>query len=218
VFKIIPRNNGEYFKYLVNIYCFEGTHFKEQSLFLKKKVEDFRAKVLIVDSNGLGSGCVDFLVLETGDYPPYSVINDERYDKYKTDKSIPILYCIKAQNKETKNSDMINHFMNVIENHRLNILVPEAIGMKEFSGKKKTENEELMKLTLPYLYTDIFCEETMNLEYVQSGKETRTKRISMKINQDKWSSVLYGLYWIYLEEQKNKESNNGDFDFVFTYS
>lgn len=218
VFKIIPKNNGEYFKYLVNIYCFEGTHFKDQALFLKKKVDDFKAKVLIVDANGLGSGCVDFLVLETGDYPPYSVINDDRYDKYRTDKSIPILYCIKAQNKETKNSDMINHFMNVIENHRLNILVPEAMGMKEYNNKKKLEQDELIRLSLPFINVDIFCEETMNLEYVQSGKETRTKRISMKINQDKWSSVLYGLYWIYLEEQKNKESSNGDYDFVFTYS
>jgi len=216
VFKIIPRNNGDYFKYLVNIYSFEGTHFKEQSMFLKQKVEEFKARILIVDANGLGAGIIDFLVLETGDFPPYSVINDDRYDKYKTDKNIPMLFAIKAQNKETKNSDMINHFMNIISNHKLNLLVPEAIGLKDV--KKRIESEALLKMSLPYLFTDILCEEIMNLEYVQSGKETRTKRISNKINQDKWSSCIYGLYWIHLEELKNRESNNGDHDFVFSYS
>jgi hypothetical protein len=85
-------------------------------------------------------------------------------------------------------------------------------------GKKKIEGEELTKLSLPYLYTDILMEEIMNLEYVQSGNETRTKRVSKKLNQDKWSSCMYGLYWIYLEEQKNKETSGGDYEFVFSYS
>lgn len=208
VFKIIPKNNKEYFKYLVNLYCFEGTHFKEQALFLKQKVEDFKAEVLVVDANGLGAGLLDFLVLETGDYPPYSVINDDRYDKYITYRSVPIIYAIKAQNAETKNSDMINHFMNVIENHKINFLVPEAIGVNAITGKKKLEAEEIARLSLPYINTDILMEEIMNLEYVQSGTTTKVKRISKKINQDKFSSVMYGLYWIYLEEQKNKVQNN----------
>jgi len=205
VFKTIPRKNGEYFKYLVNVYCFEGTHFKEQSMFLKQKVEEFKAKILCVDTNGLGAGILDFLVLETGDYPPYSVVNDDRFDKYTTDKSIPMIYSIKAQSKETRNSDMINHFMNVVSNHKINFLVPEAMGTKDiYASKKKMESEEFARLSVPYINTDILMEEIMNLEYVQSGKETRTKRVSHKINQDKWSSCMYGLWWIYLEEQNNK--------------
>lgn len=204
VFKIIPKSKGEFYKYLVNLYCFEGTHFKEQALFLKQKVEDFKAEILIVDANGLGAGLLDFLVLETGDYPPYSVVNDDRYNKYITDRSIPMIYAIKAQNKETKESDMINHFMNVVNNHRINFLVPEAVGIKELIGKKKMDSEEIAKLSLPYINTDILMEEIMNLEYVQSGKEVSVKRVSKKINKDKFSAVEYGLYWIYLEEQRNK--------------
>jgi hypothetical protein len=218
VIKIIPKGKGEYFRYLVNLYCFEGTHFKEQAYFLKQKVEEFIACILLCDHNGLGKGLTDFLVLETGEYPPYAVLNDERYDKYKTDKSIPMVYALGSQNKETRNSDMINHFMNIVSNHKLNILMPEAIGMKDINTKKKINSEEYVKLSLPFLYTDILCEEIMNLEYYQNGKETSIKRISKKINQDKFSSLMYGLYWIYLEEQKNKETSSGDYDFVFTYS
>lgn len=57
VLKIIPKGDGTYSKHVVNIFTFEGTHFREQALFLKQKVNDFKAKVLVVDANGLGKLC-----------------------------------------------------------------------------------------------------------------------------------------------------------------
>lgn len=54
VIKIIPKGDGTYSKHVVNIYTFEGSHFREQALFLKQKVNDFRARILVVDANGLG--------------------------------------------------------------------------------------------------------------------------------------------------------------------
>jgi len=43
VVKCLPKGDGTYIKSVVNLYCFEGTHFLEQALFLKKKVNDFKA-------------------------------------------------------------------------------------------------------------------------------------------------------------------------------
>lgn len=54
VIKLTPRGDGTYSKHVVNIYTFEGSHFREQALFLKQKVNDFRARILVIDGNGLG--------------------------------------------------------------------------------------------------------------------------------------------------------------------
>lgn len=63
VIKIIPRGDGTYSKHVVNIYTFEGTHFREQALFLKKKVNDFRARILVIDGNGLGEISAPLIVV-----------------------------------------------------------------------------------------------------------------------------------------------------------
>ena len=73
------------------MYSFEGTHFLEQAQFLKKKVNEFKASILCIDSNGLGRGLVDYLVTEIDENPAYEVVNDERYDRYKTPSSIPMV-------------------------------------------------------------------------------------------------------------------------------
>ena len=71
---------------------------------LKEKVNEFKARILVIDANGIGSGVVDQLVMDLDDgNPPYSVVNDERYDKYKTPDSIPMVFALKAQNTDTKN-------------------------------------------------------------------------------------------------------------------
>ena len=54
VIKITPKSDGTYTKHVVNIYALQGTHFKEQAKFVKQKVNDFRARVLVIDANGLG--------------------------------------------------------------------------------------------------------------------------------------------------------------------
>lgn len=54
VIKITPKEDGTFSKHVVNIFSLQGTHFKEQAKFVKQKVVDFRARVLVIDANGLG--------------------------------------------------------------------------------------------------------------------------------------------------------------------
>ena len=208
VIKIQPRSNGDYNKELVNIFSMEGTHPLVQAKFLKQKVKEFKAKMLIIDSNGVGSSVTDQLILDLDDgNPPYKVINDSDYDKYAQPNSIPILFSLKAQNKETKNSDMINHFMTVFNKMDVGLLVNESNGIKELEKKYKRkikESEEMANLQIPYILTGILCEQIMNLRYKQNGNDTKVERISTRIQKDNYSALLYGLYWIYLDEMKNK--------------
>jgi hypothetical protein len=48
----------------------------------------------------------------------------------------------------------------------------------------------------------------MNLKYKQRGNESDIEQVSKSIPKDKFSALMYGLYWIYLEEKKNKEHRN----------
>jgi hypothetical protein len=222
VFKITPKNNGTYLKEIVNIFSMEGQHSTLQAKFLKEKVKEYKARILVIDNNGLGVAVTDSLVLDLDDgNPPYSVVNDDRYDKYKLVNSIPMVFALKSQNKETKESDMVNHFMQVFNRLDINLLKSKNEGIKELEKKYKhkiKESEELIRLEIPYLLTDILCEEILNLRYKQAGNETRTERVSRRIRKDKFSSVLYGLYWIYLQELNNNLVNDSNYDFVFSYS
>jgi len=222
VFKITPKNNGTYLKEIVNIFSMEGQHSTLQAKFLKEKVKEYKAKILVIDNNGLGVAVTDSLVLDLNDgNPPYAVVNDDRYDKYKLPNCIPMVFALKSQNKETKESDMVNHFMQVFTRLDINLLKGRNDGIKELEKKYKhkiKESEELVRLEIPYLLTDILCEEVLNLRYKQAGNETRTERISRRIRKDKFSAVLYGLYWIYMQERDNNLANDSDYDFVFSYS
>lgn len=208
--KMTPKENGDYMKEVVNIFSREGEHSLLQAKFLKEKVRLFKPRILVIDNNGLGVSVTDQLVLDLDDgNPPYAVVNDEEYDKYKQQNSIPILFALKSQSKETKNSDMINHFMQVFSKMDCGLLKTPHEGIKDLEKKyrrKIKESEELAELEIPYLLTTSLIDEISNLKYKQSGNDTQIERISRLIPKDKFSALLYGLYWIYLQERKNKEN------------
>ncbi|MEK4025504.1 hypothetical protein [Sporosarcina sp. FSL W7-1283] len=209
VIKCIPRGDGTYTKQLINIYSFEGTHFQEQAKFLKQKVNDFKASILIVDINGLGSGLVDFLVTDTIDEnPPYSVVNDDRYNAYKTPNSIPMIFAINSSSRDTKASDIHNLFINLVSNHRVKLLISQSQARTKLGNVK--DSQKLSDSLLPYVMTDLLVEEVMNLEYKQAGNDTQVKQISKSITKDKFSAFQYGLFWIHLEEKRNQTRKKQD--------
>ncbi len=210
VLKLTPKSNGNYVKEVVNIFSMEGQHDTWQAKFLKEKVKEFKPRILVVDANGLGSGVCDQLVLDLNDgNPPYKVVNDDKlqWRKYEADNGIPMVYALKSQNKDTKNSDMINNLMQVFNKLDVGLLKTPYEGIKDLEKKLKhkiKETDELVNLQIPYLLTDNLCEEIMNLKYKQNGSETKIERVSRKIQKDKFSALLYGLYWVALEEKKNR--------------
>lgn len=222
VIKLTPTNKGNYLKEIVNIFSKEGEHSLLQAKFLKEQVRLFKPTILCVDSNGLGVSVTDQLVLDLDDgNPPYAVINDDRYDKYKSPNSIPILYALKSQNKETKDSDMINNLMQVFNKLDINLLKTPHEGIKDLEKKMKhkiKDSEEYSNLEIPYLLTNVMCEEILNIKYKQRGNETTEERVSRRMQRDKYSALKYGLWIVYLEELKNKINQDSDYDFVFSYS
>lgn len=209
VIKLTPRNDGTYIKEVVNVFSRPGEHDTHQALFLKEQVRLFKPTMLVVDANGIGGGVVDRLIEDLGDgNPPYAVVNDEDYEKYHTDDSIPILYALKSQKKETKEGDMNNHFMKCFNNSDISLLTTPEAGAKAMVKKRILDVKDMgavYEAQVPYYYTNNLCEEILNLRYKQAGTDTKIEQISRSIPKDKFSALKYGMYWIYLLEMKNKE-------------
>lgn len=212
VFKIIDRGDGTYQKHVINVFTFEGVHFREQALFLKQKVNDFKARMLVIDANGVGRGLVDELVLEIDDNPAYEVVNDERYDKYRTENSIPMIFSITSQSRDTKASDIHNVFVKTISTHGVKMLITESSARVLPKYKKMKDEESKAQELLPYNMTDFLQEEVMNLEYQQSGNQTKVVQISRSIQKDKFSAMEYGLFYIHTLEVKNKTRRSEHMD------
>lgn len=202
IFKLIPRGNGTYFKQLINLHTYKGNmHFEDQAIYIKELVEKFNASMVCVDGNGLGRGLIDYLVKEDK-YRSYSVVNDDSYDKYKLPNSLPLIFNVMSNTKQTNASDMHNNFMTVISNHDLKLLVSDSI-IKEKTKEK--DYEKLSEQLVPHIETSLFVDEVMNLIYVAEGNKTKVKQVSKSMDKDRYSAVSYGLWYIYLEEKKNQE-------------
>lgn len=220
VIKITPRGDGTFHKQVVNIFSMEGQHDTWQAKFLKEKVREYKASILVIDANGIGSGVVDQLVLNLDDgNPPYKVVNDidNQWTKYQTEDAVPMVYALKSQRKETKNSDMINNIMKVFNKLDVELLVVPHEGIKALEKKNKKkfkeDSEEIANAEIPYILTNNLCDEIMNLLYKQRGNDSDIEQISRAIPKDKFSALMYCLFWIYLEEKKNKErKSSGDID------
>ena len=64
VFKVTPQANGPAIKSIVNIYTYESEHFEYQAIEIKKLYYKYKARRIILDANGLGTGLLDFLVIK----------------------------------------------------------------------------------------------------------------------------------------------------------
>lgn len=227
VIKITPRGDGTYQKQVVNIFSLEGQHDTWQAKFLKEKVKQYKASILVIDANGIGSGVVDQLVLDLNDgNPPYKVVNDfdNQWSKYYSEDAVPMVFALKSQRKETKNSDMINNIMKVFNKLDIELLKTPNEGIKELEKKNKkkfkADSEEIANLEIPYILTNNLCDEIMNLRYKQKGNESDIEQVSKTIPKDKFSALMYGLFWIHLQEKKNKEykkNNNLDVQKMFKF-
>lgn len=215
IFKLIPRGNGTYFKQLVNVHTYKGNmHFEDQSIYIKELVEKYKASMVCIDGNGLGRGLLDYLVKEDK-YPSYSIVNDDSYDKYKLPNSLPLIFNVMSNTKETNASDMHNNFMTVISNHDLKLLVSESV-VKE--KDKSKDYEKVAERLVPHIETSLFVDEVMNLTYEGRGNRTIVKRVSKSMEKDRYSAVSYGLYYIYLEESKNQQRKRETFDATGFYA
>lgn len=214
MFKVTPYAQGIMNKSLVNIYTFDSDHFEDQSINLKKLKYKYNARVLVIDGAGMGSGLIDYMVKSQIDpetretLPPFGIYNDEdrRYTQYITPETEKeAIYIMKAN--APLNTEMYSYTQTQILSGRVKFLIDEkeakARLMSSSMGQSMSPAQRNEYLR-PYVQTSILKEQVCNLVEENEGVNIILKQSSRSIKKDKFSSLIYGLYFIKLEEEKKR--------------
>ena len=182
-------------------------NFKNQACMIKKLKNQYHAKMVIVDGNGLGSGLVDQLLLDsydeiTGNYIGcFDTINtDNKPENPNADKC---LFDMKAQGYQTK---VVSYFINAVDSGMLKMLIRKQ--EQDFTDK---EREFYDRNVLPFVNTELLFMEIANLKLkVMSGNNLTVEKVVKKIDKDKFSALSYCIF--YILEFTNQERIRPSFD------
>jgi len=206
--RILRTSAGKIKKFqLTNIIEVSGNlNFTAQSVEVKKAKIKYNAKVVCVDTNGLGIGLHDELLkintdINTGEeYPSWNTLNtDVQPEKEGAERCI---YDLKPQ---SANTQVITSFIDCVDSGKLQLLIQKA--KSEYSIE---DMENKRGNVLPFLLTDSLIEEITNLKLeVLSGGKLAIKKLSSKYDKDKFSALQYVLWYVKTFEENvvQKEDN-----------
>lgn len=212
--------NGHCVTNIVNMFVLHGEHFEEQAIKIKKIVFKYKAEMCPCDLNGLGAGLADYLVKENIDengevFPPFSIVNDDRFDKYKTDDSLPLLYAIRSQGIA---GQIHVNCLSQISSNKVKFLIDEMEAKTQLSKTqiKDMSGREMGEYLAPFLNTTCLKDEMLNLRAKQTGKDVVLDRINKSIQKDRFSSLEYLLWYVrQIEDAFENNSDDDDRQYVF---
>jgi hypothetical protein len=212
--------NGHCVTNIINMFVLHGEHFEEQAIKIKKIVFKYKAEMCPCDLNGLGAGLADYMVKENVDengeiYPPFSIVNDDRFDKYKTDDSLPLLYAVRSQGIA---GQIHVNCLSQISSNKVKFLIDEMEAKTQLSKTqvKDMSGREMGEYLAPFLNTTCLKDEMLNLRAKQTGKDIVLDRINKGIQKDRFSSLEY-LLWYVRQIEDNFENNSDDDDRQYVF-
>ena len=230
IFKVTPQVQGAALKTLVNLYSYEAEDFEKQAINIKKLFYKYKAKVVVVDANGLGAGLVDFMTKaqmdpETGDeLLPFGVeggTSDDAVEPYKHIKGPGVeenaMFLMKANTPI--NTEAHSYVQTQLFSGKIKFLIDEGQAKVKLMATKVGQNmdpEKRAEYLMPFTLTTILREQMLNLVEENEGTNIILKQSSRGIPKDKFSAFEYGLYYIKQEEdrkKKRKKRNIGDMMF-----
>jgi hypothetical protein len=213
-------------KTLVNLYSFEDEHFETQAITLKRLFYKYKARRLVIDANGLGIGLVDYMVKsqidpETGEVlPDFGVYNDDDnfYKKYRTGVTeFDAMYLVKAN--APINTEAYSYAQAQMNAGKVKFLIDEQQAKVKLMGTKAGAAMDANKRSeylMPFTLTTILREQMLNLVEENEGVNIILKRVSRSIPKDRFSSFVYGFYYIKQEEDKGRKKKKRNIkDFMF---
>ena len=225
IIKVTPQAQGSALKTLVNLYTYDAEHFEDQAIAIKKLYMKYKAKIVVVDANGLGIGLVDYMVKDQIDsdgtlLPNFGVENDtdNLYRKFRTaDTEIDALYVLKAN--APINTDAHVYVQTQLSSGKIKFLIDQDAAKAKLMGTKVGQamsTEKRAEYLRPFTLTTILREQMLNLVEENEGTNIILKQSSRGIKKDKFSAFEYGLYYIKLEEdRKRKKGKRNIADLIF---
>lgn len=215
IIKVTPSTAGVMLKRLVNIYSFNEEHFGMQAIRLKRLFNLYKCRIAVIDGNGLGAGLVDMLTMDTTDPDSgdilfnWGVYNDEDrvYKGMETENTIhDAMYIMKAN--QSLNSEMYAYCQSQMSAGRIKFLIDENTAKNKLLAQeqgKKMSPVKRAEYLQPYVQTSELKDQLLNLVQENEGANIILKQSSKKIKKDKFSALIYGLYWCKLQEDKRNQ-------------
>lgn len=227
VFRVNVDEQGRHWATLVNLYVVarvaETKTFSQQAIDVKKLIEAYQPREVVIDTNGLGVGIADEMIKEQVDefgkvYPAYAFTNDENYFTIQSKSAPKILYGLKANGP--LNSKIHGNAYSRLSSGLVKFLVDEQEAksalMATAKGQKMSTYKRVERL-MPHEMTTKLFEEMANLRLKRTGSSTDIvlEQINQRYPKDKYSSFAYGLWRIKeLEEEymtkRRRRYGNGD--------
>lgn len=221
VIKVTPAvNSAQTIKQIVNLYTIDAENFIAQAIKIKHIFNAYKCRAAVVDGNGVGAGLIDLLVVDSTDPETgevlygWGVINDEdrKYKNTITENTIhDALYIMKAN--QVLNSEMYAYCKTQLTNGRLRFLIDERTAKEKLlaqaQGQKMSAAKRAQYLK-PYVQTNILKDQMLNLIQENEGAHIILKQSSKKIPKDKFSALIYGLYFCKLDDDKRGKRKSRD--------
>lgn len=201
VFKVNAQKDF-FAKKLVDIIVLQDKHFEEQAIELKRTIEAFSAKEVIVDGTGIGVGLLDFMIKDNIDemgnfYPAIGVINDDDYLKKQPRGCRKLLYVIKLNPK--LNSEIHSITFAELMSGKIRFLIREQEAKAKLLATKigsKLPPEKRIAALMPYEMTTRLIDEMCNLRAKRDTTGIALERINGRMGKDKFSAFEYGVWRI----------------------
>ena len=232
VIKSTPQPQGSDLKTLVNIYTYDAEDFEAQAIKLKKLYYKYKARILSIDANGLGVGLIDFMTKaqvdpETGDnLPPFGVEGgtaEETMNLYKKVKGAGVeenaMYLIKAN--APINTEAYSYVQTQMGSGRVKFLIDEQAAKIKLMSTKVGQNytpDKRNEYLQPFVQTTILREQMLNLTEEHEGFNIILKHSNSRIKKDKFSSLVYGMYYIKKQEDSNRRKKTRDLSKMLFFS
>ena len=145
---------------------------------------------------------------------------DNKYRNMKTDDTInDAMYIMKAN--QVLNSEMYAYCQTELNSGRVVFLIDENIAknklLAQAQGQKMSavQRAEYLK---PFTQTSILRDQMLNLITENEGANIILKQSSRKIPKDKFSALIYGLYYCKLQEDKRGKRKKRDLSKFMFYN
>lgn len=205
----VPYTDTELTSNIVYLRNFEGLTTDELGLEIMRTFYLYECTDIVIDSNGVGMGCVDFISRDQYDgtngktYKAFKCINDKTMaERCKVKDANPCLWSVKA-------NAAFNNMISILlrsgfTDGRINLLCDERTGEEYIKNKVKSfhklDPEQQALYKVPYLMTSMLINELINLDHTYvDGKVKILEKSGMR--KDMYSSLAYN-FWVLNEIQR----------------
>lgn len=222
VLKVYP-NGDNWHCSLVNLYVLgitsEQKTFDVQVIELKRLIQKFNPREVVIDINGIGQPFGDDMVKETWDdehsvmLPAYGFQNYDDLFTHQPKDCQKILYGIKANAQ--LNSEMHSDLYSKVYSGCIDFLISEQDAKLKLNSTRKGQRlrpEQKNARLLPHELTSILIREIMNLRQKPTGisNQIAVEQINKRMGKDKFSALEMAVYRVvqmetdYLSHRRNR--------------